>query len=459
MRTVVPSVTDSVRDFALRPECLLAGSFAALIALGTILLSLTVCQTEENVSLLDAFFTSTSAVCVTGLTVVHTGTAYTRTGQTVILVLIQLGGLGIMTFAALAFALIGSRMSMRAASALQDVFFQTQAATKLRKTILWIVLLTLTIEAVGAIMMYPGFRRFHDAPDAVYAAVFHTVSAFCNAGFSTEADSLVAFRHDYFTLAVFVVLIYSGGLGYLVILEGLQRGRARLRRQLPDPLNRSLHSTVVLRTSLCLVVLGTVAMFFHSGMKHPEVAWLDRAVVAFFHSVSSRTAGFHVDDVGGIILSGLWCLMILMFIGGAPGSCAGGIKTTTFAVWAASLWQMLRGRNEPTLCGRRIHDDIVRRAFLIVGLAVAYNLVGVFVLSVTEAETSWTLERIMFEQVSAFGTVGLSTGITPDLSSAGKIWVIISMFLGRLGPLTIALVVVPRRPPAARDPVERVMIG
>lgn len=443
-----------------RPEAVVAGSFAAIIVLGAFGLHADFSQTQDDVSFLDSLFTSTSATCVTGLTVVDTGTAFTRAGQTVVVWLIQIGGLGIMTLAALAFALLGARLSLRSNAAVQDSFFQSPAADRLRRTLSHIVLMTLAFEALGALALYPACRAQSGRDDAEFSAVFHSVSAFCNAGFSNYPTNGVAFRSEPWALVVLAALIVVGGVGYVVLLEVMARARSRLAGQLHSPLNWSLHSKLVVRASAALIVGGTLLIFaFGSGDDLADASLSERLLVDFFHSVSARTAGFNASDIGRLPLASLLVLIGLMFIGGSPGSCAGGIKTTSFFVWMAGLWAVLRGRREVTLWTRRLPPDLVQRTFLLMGIAVVFNMLGVLILSLTEKRGAFDLAQLAFEQVSAFGTVGLSTGITPKLSALGKLWLILVMYVGRVGPLTLALVVITQRQPAARYPEERVLIG
>lgn len=439
-----------------RPEGYLVGAFSALIVLGTILLAIPP-ATEKPIRLVDAFFTSTSAVCVTGLVVRDTGTDFTRFGQTVILILIQLGGLGIMTFGALVIQAVGHRLSFRSQAALHDVFYQRAAAARFRTDLKWIISLTLVIEALGAILLYAFLPPTRDRGREPFVAVFHSVSAFCNAGFSTYPD-LTHVRGNVAFVAVIALLIVLGGLGYSVMLELLNRTYRRARGR-PNTIAPTLNTRVVLTATGALIVLGMAVLAIFG------VAPGARSVPfvlgnALFQSITARTAGFNTVDIGQLPLPSLLWLTFLMFVGGSPGSCAGGVKTTTLAVWAARLKSRLFRRDDVTIGGRRLPVDLVRRTGLLVGVAAIYNLVGVLILAITETPaTGMSLEHLVFEQISAFATVGLSTGITPDLTILGKLWIIITMFVGRLGPLTIALVILELERPTVRMPEERLMVG
>jgi trk system potassium uptake protein TrkH len=444
----------------MRPEILLAGTFGTLIAIGAILLSLPFCHADASLGLLDAVFTATSAVCVTGLITVDTATAWSPAGQVVILALIQLGGLGVMTFGALAFQLLGRRVSLASHAALEDSFFQGAVRGGLRRAIPQIVALTLACELLGTILLYAGMRGTDQHSGGVFSALFLSVSAFCNAGFSVYSDSVMSLRSSPLIMGTFMFLIVVGGLGYLVVLELLQRAADGWRGRRAVTVRFSLHARIVLSTS-ALLFLGGAAALLLTGMGADARSWSERLAAAVFQSVSARTAGFNSVDIGLLPLPTLMILIPLMFVGGSPGSCAGGVKTTSFTIWLARVVARLRGEDDVTLFERRVPQDVVRRAALVLAVAGLWNATGVFLLACTErVESIGQLEGIVFEQVSAFGTVGLSTGITPHLSILGKLWIIASMFLGRVGPLTITLVVLkPLVGRPFRYPPERVMIG
>lgn len=443
-----------------RSERMLALTFLLLIFIGTILLWLPVSHARTGVSLLDAFFTSTSAVCVTGLTVVDTEKDFSRFGQVVIMVLIQLGGLGIMTFAALGAQLLGGKMSFRSQFIVADSFYQGHAASKLRRDLKRVIALTLLVEAIGACVIYLDLvgEGLEEAP--VFSAIFHSISAFCNAGFSIYSDSLVYHRFEspafIYTIMALIVL---GGLGHAVVLETARRTWNRLRRIPASPLMWSLNTRVVLYMSFSLILIGAI-LVFPLGANAQSRSWFDAVTNALFQSVTCRTAGFNTIDIGALPRTGLLVMMVLMFIGGSPASCAGGVKTTSVATWYAQLVAWLRGRTDVTLLGRRLPPEIVARAAMIIGLGVLWCSFGCMLLTfLEESSPKMTMMSLMFEQVSAFGTVGLSTGITPMLSQSSKMWIILSMFVGRIGPLTFAMIVSQRGVGWIRYPEERLMIG
>ncbi len=440
------------------PERFLAGTFAGLILCGTILLSLPVSHGKTQVSPLDALFTSTSAVCVTGLVVVDTGQDYSRFGQVVIMLLIQFGGLGIMSFAALIMQIAGQKISFRSQAALHDAFYQKSAAVHLRQNLAWILSTTFLTEAAGALVIFCTRPAGMSSGEGAFIAVFHAISAFCNAVFSTFSGNMQDVAGNMGILSTIALLIICGGLGHTVILELAGRAWKRLRNK-PRPMVWSLNTRVVLATSLVLIFGGAIVLHL-LGLAASEPGLLAQAGHCLFQSISARTAGFNTVDLNQSPVPALLWLVFLMFVGGSPGSCAGGVKTTSLAIWAARLRARLRSREDVTIGGRRIPVDLVRRTGLLIATASVFNLVGLMVLAITEMrDPNIRLEQILFEQISAFGTVGLSTGITPSLTIVGKLWIILTMFVGRLGPLTAALVVMEHKPEAVRLAEERLMIG
>lgn len=440
-----------------RPERLFVGTFAGMVLAGTILLALPFAQTKP-VSLLDAFFTSTSAVCVTGLTTVETVDAYSRFGQTVILVLIQLGGLGLMTFGAIAAEVLRLPVSFRSQAMLRSTFFQEDGGGDFARSLRRILLMTLLLEAVGAFLLYQALQEGETPPGSVFEAAFLSISAFCNAGFSVYRGSAIQLRDSTLAIWTIMALIALGGLGYPVLFEAVSRGWMRLRRRRP-PVHWTLHARIVLMTSGGLILGGALALTL-LGLNEPQLPWVDYFEHSLFQSVTARTAGFNTVDIGRLPLTSVLVLIPLMFIGGSPGSAAGGVKTTVATVWLARLWARLRGQEGVVLLGRRIPQDLVRRAALVIAAAGVWNIIGVMLLVMTESRVDpHRFEVILFEQISAFATVGLSMGITPELTVGGKLWIILSMFVGRVGPLTAAFVIVTQPRPLHDYPVERVMVG
>lgn len=423
---------------AQQPMLLLTASFGVLIAVGTLLLVLPISvHSIEDISLLDAFFNMTSAVCVTGLTVNDPGSTYSSFGEAVLLAGIQLGGIGIMTVAALVFQGAGLRDQSRYATMLG-----ASSLLSLRRTVQSVVVATLTIEAIGALLLFAlwsGDARL-DGRSAIWMSVFTAVSAFCNAGFSLFRDSLVAFRRDTFVPLVVMTLIVLGGLGFPVLRELVAASVPRLRRLVdrkrPQPPRLSITTRVVLAASAVLIVAGTTAVALTEGSTTlPDLGWWDRIIASAFTSVSTRTAGFDLLGMAAMHQSTLLVIMVLMFIGGSPASTAGGVKTTTAAVLVATIRAEILG-GEPSLYDRALAEDVRRRATAIAVLSALIVLTVTVLLTLSERQPFLSLA---FEAVSAYSTTGLSTGITPGLSPAGKILLAATMFVGRVGPLTIAL--------------------
>jgi trk system potassium uptake protein len=443
------------------PHTLLIGGFAGVIVLGTIALLLPWSQTKGEVGFVDALFTSTSAVCVTGLVVVDTGTAFTRFGQTVIAGLIQVGGLGIMTFAALAYLMLGRRLSLSSQAALHDAFFQRDLGVAFKKQFFQILLIAATIELTGIIFIFLTLLcRNTPVLQALFSAVFHSISAFCNAGFSIYSDNLIGLRDSPVIMTTVMSLIVLGGLGHMVLSELWHHGRSHLAGVMTaGHQSLSIHTRVVVMTTLVLIVVGSLGLAF-LGLTSSETTWGMKLSCAMFQSITARTAGFNTVEIGLMPLSSLLLIILLMFIGGSPGSCAGGVKTTALAISLAEFKAKLKGADQVVIMERRVPKPILDRTMVLIRLSILWNLFGIFFLSCTEAgRPGMGLHDVLFEQISAFGTVGLSTGVTDKLSVIGRLWIAATMFVGRLGPLTLAMGVLPLRHARVKYPESRIMIG
>lgn len=441
------------------PLRLLAASFLALILAGTALLKLPAATPpDQPIGWIDALFTATSATCVTGLAVRDTGTGFTFFGQLVILALIQLGGLGIMTFSLFVLALFGRKVSLAQRSILEQTV-ASSIGNDLRPLLKLVFLFTFGSEAAGALLLYARWAPAMGAGEAVWPAVFHSISAFCNAGFGLWRDSLTPWRADVWTVLTVSALIVLGGLGFLTVSEIRRSGRLRSRL--------SVHSRLALVVSGLLIVLGTAAFFLlETNRAFRDLPLGEQILAAFFHSVTTRTAGFNTVDIGALAPGTLFFTMILMFIGGSPGSCAGGIKTTTLGVLAVATATRLKGLRHVNVFARTLASETVRNALTIALFGACVVIAGVFALILLEIPGGTPEEEralfidYLFETVSALGTVGLSTGITADLSPASRLLVSLLMFLGRLGPLTIgAAVASAGRAHDWRHPEEEVMVG
>jgi trk system potassium uptake protein TrkH len=445
---------------------LFVGSFLFLVLAGTLGLRLLPgLYTGAELGWLDALFTAVSAVCVTGLIVVDTATYFTPAGQAFILLLIQMGGLGIVTFTSLIIVALGRRLSLRhqaLSGGAPEIAPHVDPRTLARD----VVRFTLAIEAAGAVLLYALWVPRFGWGSAAWPALFHSISAFCNAGFSTFSDSMVGFQRSPFTLLVIAALVVAGGIGFLTLEElYLYRAARRAGRQL----RISLHSRIVLAATALLLAGGWIGFaFFEWGITLAGLPWWDRAVNSLFLSVMPRTAGFNNVDYAQATDATNFLTIILMFIGGSPGSTAGGMKTTTFALVGLLAWSRFRGREVTSLWGRSIPEETIQRA---VGLAVvAFGLVtlSIFVYTATElsgtphAGSEGAFIQYMFEAVSAFNTVGLSMGVTAGLSDPGKLLTALLMFLGRVGPLTFAAALALRAPTPAgefRYAYEEVVVG
>lgn len=437
------------------PGKILVGSFMVIISFGTVLLMLPRATVSSGSMLfVDALFTSTSAVCVTGLIVVDTGTYFTHFGQAVILALIQIGGLGIMTLAsALTLFLRQNSASIREKIVLGEIMNISQLnliGTALRR----IVLLTFAIEAIGCmVLMFLWSGEGWTKTQLIYTAVFHSISAFCNAGFSTFSDSLCRYSTNLPVVLVFSALITLGGLGFVVLMD--IGGRKVLEKD-SRPTKFRLQTKLVLVTSAILFVFGLVAFFVldvrYSGM--------ERFCAALFNSVTARTAGFNTIPTSLVSIPYAMILILLMFIGASPGSTGGGIKTTTLAVMSVQVSSIIRGKNKTSVFRKTFSNTSVSRALVVLLFSLAVVFFSTLLLTITENMNEFKFMDLLFEEVSAFATVGLSRGITSSLSIPGKVIIIASMFIGRLGPLTLAFAV---SAPGAEEnieyPRENIMIG
>jgi len=447
---------------ALGVELVLIIGFLVLIAGGTVLLLLPAATpADQPISFVDALFTSTSAVCVTGLAVRDTGTAFTTFGQTVILALIQLGGLGIMTVSAFFLVILRKRLTRRDASSLESVF-DVERKGGIRRIVMGIIACTFLVEGIGALLLLPSVKEGGDGR-ALFEAVFHSISATCNAGFGLYPDSLVRFRSSLPVNLLIMALIVIGGIGFTVVFDLV----GALRRLKTEKRLLSLHTRVVLATTAVLLVSGTAVFLLCEAHRTLEpLSQGERVLASAFQSVTLRTAGFSTLDFSEMQPATLFLVLLFMFIGGSPGSTAGGIKTTTFAIALATLWARSRGRESVVLFKRTIPEYLCTRALLIFILGFVVLSTAMVLLMLSEAhdlEGSHGREHfldLLFEAVSAFGTVGLSTGWTPRLSEGGRIIIILLMFLGRVGPLTVAVAMGGRKKkPSATYPEGRVMIG
>jgi trk system potassium uptake protein len=427
---------------------------------GTLLLSLPLSLASgEWGSFLTALFTSTSAVCVTGLVVVDTGTYFSGFGQAVVMVLIQLGGLGYMSATTLLLLLIGRRLGLKDRLAIQQAI-ETSELANVKTLLISIVSMTLIFELTGAFLLMPTFTADFDLRRSLWMSLFHSVSAFNNAGFGLLPDNVISYAEDWWPLSVISALIIIGGIGYQVIMEGYMRLRDRLSgKKLRNAF--SLHFRVVTSTTLVLLVLGTVAFFLIEYDNAETLAggsFGNRLLSAGFQSVVTRTAGFNSIDIGAMETSSLFVAIALMFVGASPGGTGGGIKTTTLRILLACTGSALKGQEEVTCYQRQIPLPRVLKAISVVVAAIISVAIITTCISISDPNLSFI--AILFEVVSAFATVGLSTGITADLSTVGQLAIITIMYIGRVGILLLmsALIGDPS-PSAIHYPEEDLLTG
>lgn len=442
----------------LSPPQVLAVSFGGLILVGTALLSLPYASaTGVPLPLVDALYTSTSAVCVTGLIVVSTPDALSLFGQIVVLVLLQAGGLGYMTLSTVVAVAIGKRMSISERLALREAL-NLESMEGLVRFALTVFRVTAAFELAGAVVLGWRWWDAFGPARAIYLGLFHSVSAFNNAGFSLFSTSLMAYRGDAVVNFTVAGLVICGGLGFLVLTD-----LARFRRWA----TLSLHTRIVLIATSLLLAGGTLAVFalergnpLTLGPLGAGEAWL----ASFFQATTTRTAGFNTIDMGSLTEPALFLTMALMFIGAAPGSTGGGIKVTTLSVAVVALWATVRGRTDAVVFKRRLPPELVARAFFISLIAFLALVVAAAAVLVAERQT---LVPALFETTSAFGTVGLSmsppdtvTSLSGTFGPGGKLLIALMMFMGRVGPLTLAVAVVGRRATERiRYPEGKVLIG
>lgn len=435
----------------LTPPRLLVLSFLGLILAGGALLNTPWAARDGTVDWLTAMFTATSAVCVTGLVVVDTGTHWSFFGQLVIMLLIQVGGLGVMSFATFFALLLGKRIQLRQRLAMQQALNKNSIEGIVR-IFRYLLLFSFITEGIAGLILFAHWAPDLGFPKALWFGIFHSVSAFNNAGFDLFGNfrSLTGYTTDLVTNLVISGLIIAGGLGFIVIYELYH---FRTQRRL------SLHARLVLITTCLLIAGGTVVILateYNHALRGLTPA--GKVMAAYFQAVSPRTAGFNTIDLNSLFLSTQLLIILLMYVGGSPGSTAGGIKTTTFALLWLAIYSILRGKRDTEIFRRRIAHREVLRALTIALLSLVVIFLMTFLVALTREGAG--LAKVLFEVVSALGTVGLTLGLTPELNDAGRVLIMITMFLGRLGPLTIGYALAYReKQPDVRYPEGKIMIG
>lgn len=443
------------KERVFQPAQVLAISFLITILIGALLLFLPLSTKSGKISLVDALFTSTSAVCVTGLIVQDTPGYFTTAGQIMIMILFQLGGLGIMTFSTLVLFAAGRKISIRERIMLQEDFHH-RAPSDFRSLVVGIFFFTMVIELAGTLFLFFRWLKDFGVLKSFYFSLFHAISAFCNAGFSLFSESFVSFRRDPVVNSVLIILIVLGGLGFLVLQEGKEAIIALVRRK---KVHFSLHTKIVLSMTLLLIFVSFVLFFsIEHSLSLREMTPGEKVSSSFFQVITPRTAGFNTINLAGLSPAAVFLLIILMFIGASPGSTGGGVKTSTMAVIFAFLKSRITARDSVSIFYRTLPTQLITKAFTVVSLGLSVIFVSSFLLLMTEAQAS--MQEVLFEVFSAFSTVGLSLGLTPELSAAGKVVLVVTMYVGRIGPLTLLYAFSRRRAFGRYEYVEEsVMVG
>ncbi|WP_297596522.1 TrkH family potassium uptake protein [uncultured Cetobacterium sp.] len=428
--------------------------FFTAIVLGSILLYMPFSLQEgQSISFLTAIFTITSAICVTGLSVIDISKVLSFQGQLILLLFIQLGGLGVMTFSSLFFLLIGKKMSYKERELIKEER-NAESSGEIVDFIKKIVIIVLSIEIIGAFFLTLEFLKEFEFTKAIYFGIFHSISAFCNAGFSLFSNNLENYHGSVLMNMTIAYLIILGGIGFSVINSVLMAVRRDVKRF-------TLTSKVAILVSMFLTFIGMV-LFFLLEYKNPttigNLTFIDKVLSSFFQSVTTRTAGFNTVPMVALKPATIFMFCILMFIGASPGSTGGGIKTTTIGVIVLYVIGVVQGREHINVFNRRISWDILNRALAILVISIIY--VSIITMLVMTIEDGISFEKVAFEVVSAFGTVGLSLGVTSDLSPLSQILIIVTMFIGRLGPMTFALALGEKKiKQSLRYPKENILVG
>lgn len=442
----------SKKKFRLNGVQILALGFLIVIIIGAIILSLPISsRTGEPTNFLDAIFTSTSAVCVTGLITLDTSTHWSVFGQTVIITLIEIGGLGFMSFGVLISLILGKKITLRERLVMQEAM-NTYSIQGLVKMVKYVLIFTMSVQFFGALLLSTQFVPEYGIGRGIFYSIFHSISAFCNAGFDLFGTSLVGYSSNSVVILVISALIIIGGLGFTVLLEIYEfKGMKKL----------SLHSKLVLITTAILVFGGAILMLIFEYNNVNTIANMnikDKLLNSFFASVTPRTAGFNSISTSGMTLASKFLTIILMFIGGSPGSTAGGLKTVTFGILVLTVICVIKGREDTEVFGRRFTKEIVYKSFTLLFIGVSLVIFSTMILSYTEVGVSFI--DLLYETTSAFGTVGITLGLTPNLSSIGKVLIMLMMYFGRVGPLTVMLALTRKRKKSGyKYPEGKILIG
>ncbi|MGL5353190.1 MAG: TrkH family potassium uptake protein, partial [Clostridium sp.] len=405
----------------------------------------------ERTNILDSAFTATSAVCVTGLVTLDTSTHWSRFGQTVIIILIQIGGLGFMSFATLIAIFLKRKISLKSRLVMQEAM-NTFSIQGLVKMVQYIFGFTFAVEIIGALLLSIEFVPTYGLGTGLFYSMFHSISAFCNAGFDLFGTSLVTYNKNVFVILVISVIIIIGGLGFTVWLDLYRFKNIK---------KLSIHSKLVILVSTVLIFGGAILMFifeFNNAETIGNMMIKNKVLNSFFSSVTTRTAGFNSISINYMSTAGKFLNISLMFIGGSPGSTAGGLKTTTIGIVVLTVISVIKGREDTEVFGRRFSKSLVYKAFTLLFIGMGLIIIVTMMLSYTEKGVSFM--DLLYETTSAFGTAGLSTGLTPKLSNIGKILIMLMMYFGRVGPLTVVLAMARKRKKSGyKYPEGKILIG
>jgi trk system potassium uptake protein TrkH len=435
----------------LNPPRVLALGFGTLILLGALLLNLPIAsKSEESIGFINSLFTSASAVCVTGLVVVNTAAYWSLFGQIVIIILIQMGGLGFMTMATIVALLLGKKITLKERLIIKEQLNQ-ETMSGLVKLTRYVIFSTFLIEGIGAILLSTRFIPKFGLVKGIWFSIFHAISAFCNAGFDIIGNSMVPFVGDFVVNMTICFLIIIGGLGFSVYIDiSRNKGFKKLH----------LHSKLVISITTILVI-GGMLIFYMTEKNNPgtllDLNGKEKFLASFFQSVIPRTAGFNSVDISKMHDTTAFIMIILMYIGGSPGSTAGGIKTTTFGTILLTTIAVIKGNKDVVVFKKRLNQDIINRSLAIASIGLILIVSVSILLTLTE---NATFLNLLFETTSAFGTVGLTRGVTPNLSNIGKVIITLTMYAGRVGPLTMAFAFAQRQKQALyRHSEGNIMVG
>lgn len=427
-------------------------SFLVVILIGATLLSLPIASVDGNsVGFVNSFFTASSATAVTGLVVANTATQWTMFGKVVIITLIQIGGLGTITLFSIATVLLGRKISLQQRLLVKEQLNIT-SMSGIVKWVIYVTKITFLIEFTGALLLSFSLIPKYGFITGVWYSIFHAISAFCNAGFDLFGDSIVSYSGDIYINMIICGLVIMGGLGFLVYMDIYNSRNFR---------NLKMHSKVVISVSALLLIIGTVATLlieYNNSLSIGDFGFGHKVLASFFQSTVTRTAGFNSIDIGQVHDATAIIYILLMFIGGSPASTAGGLKTTTFAVMIFSTIGMVRGEHDIVIFNRKIDKEVILRALAITIVCISLVITVTMAVAIIEHDRFEFLD-ILFESVSAFGTVGMTRGITPHLSDISKIILGFTMFIGRVGPTTIAVGLMKTKPSSIKYASGKILVG